>query len=765
MTKKATRGEFNSFVKGLITEASPLNFPEQAASDIENFELNKDGTLNRRLGLGPEPVYATKPTTFTGTSAALNNQIFTYVWDQPGGVKDKKFLIVCSGGFEFDVFDMAPDSIISGGFIGKVSLLAGIFDNPNPQFATIDGYLVVTNGSDGPQLVIYNPIDNSITVEYYNLLTRDIWGVSDPETDNNPTKRVTEKRNSHLYNLYNQGWNAPRLVDFAYDSPEEGFKIANGKYPADSEKIWTGIRYVADTPTNPKEKLFYGAFNELVGVDNSVSRGSFIIDLVQRGPSRSTAITNNAANVSGIDRGVSFTSYEGSYERSAYGPRCSAQYAGRIWYAGFGPTLEGDARSPDLSRFVAFTQLIKNKTDFAKCYQEGDPTSRESNDVIDTDGGLVRISDIGTIIRMVVLNNSLLVFADNGVWSITGGSDYGFSATNYKVDRVSEFGALGPDSVVTEGNSIFYWAENGIFGITFDQFGKLTSKNLTSTTIQKYYEQIPTRNRGRARGVYDTVTNKVRWLYEDDEVFSSSSKSKELILDLVLGAFSVNSIRNFSNTAVVDLFITPAFSTELSSDDVLVNGTSVTVNTEDTIISSIERTSSLQSVKYLLLRYVVGQIYYSIGWYNDPTFRDWAIIDGNGFDAKAYLVTGALTAGDSSLHKQVPVLVFHMKRTENQINSSFELENQSGCFVRSMWDWANSSNSNKWGPLFQAYRYRRGFVPQAGPGPYDYGFDLITTRNKLRGRGRALSLYVESEPQKDCQIIGWSLSLNGNSVA
>lgn len=766
MTKKSTRGEFNSFVKGLITEASPLNFPEQAASAIENFELNKDGTLSRRLGLGNEPVYSTKSVTFSGTSPAVNNTLFTYVWEQPAGLVDKQFLVVNRGGPYLDIFDMSQDSIIANGFIGTVALPAGIPSDPNPQFASLDGFLIVVNGADGPQLVSYNKDTNTLNdAEYFNLQTRDIWGVSDIETDNDPSKRVSAKRDSHLYNLYNQGWNAPRLVGFAYDSPDEGFKIANGKYPADTEKIWTGIRYTASDPANPKEKLFYDAFNEVLGVDNSVSRGTFIIDMIQRGASRSNVIAANAANVSGPGRAVAFTSYAGNGERTATGPRCVVQFAGRVWYAGFGPTIDADARSPDLSRYLAFTQLVKNKSDFAKCYQDGDPTSRESNDIVDTDGGLIRISDMGAVNRMVVLNNTLLVFANNGVWSVTGGSDYGFSATNYKVDRVSEFGTIGPDCIINDGSTVFYWAENGIFAVTFDQLGKLTAQNITATTIQRFYEQIPTKNRGRARGVYDKVTNKLRWLYEEDAIFSSSSRSMELVLDLSLKAFSVNAITNYTNTSVADLFVTPAFSTEVVSDDVVVGGDIVLANAEDVIVSSIERASNLQSVKYLLLRFVADQIFYSIGWYNDPQFKDWFIIDGAGKDAKAFLVTGALTAGDSSISKQTPLLIMHMKRTELSIDSGYTLENQSGCLIRSMWDWANSSNSNKWGPLFQAYRYRRGYMPQAVPGEYDYGFDVITTRNKLRGRGRAISLYMESEPTKDCNIIGWNLNLNGNSIA
>ena len=48
---------------------------------------------------------------------------------------------------------------------------------------------------------------------------------------------------------------------------------------------------------------------------------------------------------------------------------------------------------------------------------------------------------------------------------------------------------------------------------------------------------------------------------------------------------------------------------------------------------------------------------------------------------------------------------------------------------------------------------------------YDNGFEVVTTKNKLRGMGRALSLYFSTQSGKDCRILGWNLSLTGNSLA
>ena len=51
MPKNAAKSEINNFIGGLVTNASELNYPPNASPDIENFELNKDGSIRRRPGI------------------------------------------------------------------------------------------------------------------------------------------------------------------------------------------------------------------------------------------------------------------------------------------------------------------------------------------------------------------------------------------------------------------------------------------------------------------------------------------------------------------------------------------------------------------------------------------------------------------------------------------------------------------------------------------------------------------------------------------
>ena len=74
---------------------------------------------------------------------------------------------------------------------------------------------------------------------------------------------------------------------------------------------------------------------------------------------------------------------------------------------------------------------------------------------------------------------------------------------------------------------------------------------------------------------------------------------------------------------------------------------------------------------------------------------------------------------------------------------------------------SNSPNSNKWTPPFQAYRYKRVYLPESLDS-YDTGHETIVTKNKLRGRGRAVAVEFRSEPKKEMHIYGWSMLVGAN---
>lgn len=758
MPKQAMKAEVNNFVKGLISEASPLNFPPNCSLDESNFELNRDGTRSRRLGFDLEAthVYLSPP---VGATSLDTLSPTTFKWNDAGGVSGESLLVVQLDN-TLQLFDLTKESLSSDGLVSTITLDSSLLPKGSRySFAAVDGKLVVAAGVSSIA-VVTRGAGFTFTVSYGTLKTRDIWGIEGTTPEGQKYEKDPLYRGAYNeqvdYNLKNQSWGIPRKDESGTLRDPVAIYTATGKVPSYSETVWPGLQFQPVTSGTPFERIYPNLYLDALGADTKAARGYFVIDVVNRGTSRAEAAQANK------NRYPSLTYIAPVFKADYTEGGCSviAEFAGRVFYAGFsGRTVSGDARSPTLNNYVFFSQLIKGYPDFFKCYQEGDPTSRENNDIVDTDGGFIRIDGADKIIKIVNMANALVVIATNGVWAITGGSDDGFKATNYRVDKITTFGGIASQSVVVEKQRVFYWSEEGINVIARDQAGALASENITDKTIKSIYQQIPATSRERVIGEYDSIDKKIKWVYDD-----VGGVTNELVLDLTLGAFYVHKIGSLATylPKIVGVFQSTPFKTVATTDTVFSGSDVVFSSADEVVVGVDERTSAYVSVKYICLVTVAGTRYYTFGNYRNTSFRDWERVDGAGVDAKAYLLTGAQIAGDSSTQKQIQYLTAHFRRTEDGYANPTTPTNQSSCLMRMQWDWANTSASNKWSALRQVYRYSKEHIYQGVGDTFDTGFEVITTKNLIRGRGRAFALYLETEPNKDCQLLGWSISADGN---
>lgn len=773
MPKQSSKAEINAFTAGFISEANPVNFPANASLDEINFELDRTGIRKRRLGfdLEEDGELINLP---SGTDISTQTPI-TYKWRSVSGNVDKSFLVVqVSNHLLF--FDLSESILSTSGYLGTLT----ITDFPTDtrfSFTSCDGSLVVASGLDKVGLVEYDLDTTTFSYSFYRLKTRDLWGVEVPDFDveNRPNTRPEQFYYEHYYNLQNQSWGVSRrdilnnLADpvliFHGHFGGRGDGVYNfdpgGGYPSNSDVVWTGLQYQAvSKDQTPFERVYPALYKDSSNEKEKAPVGFYVIDALRRGESRMEefSFNNNGPNQFNAVKSISLKS-----DFTPGGPTCVTEFAGRIFYAGFsGEVIDGDSRSPNYTNYIFFSQLINKKQDYGKCYQVGDPTSRDGSDVVDTDGGFIRVSGVEKIISIINLSSSLIVIGTNGIWSISGGSGYGFSAANYQVDRISSYGGLSPYSIVEDQGRAYYWSEDGIYVIGKNQFGEFDVKSMTEQTIQTFYKDIPSNSKLSSVGVYDPLNKKIRWIYNLGTVFNQTSFVQELIFDLLKGSFTKNSISYFENTEVMSLFPTLPFRT---SDflDIIFSGTDQVFSlTDEVVTTGINRVSEIQSIKYLCVIKDGSDYKIGFGLYRDAEFVDWKSVDGIGIDAKAFIIGGMQIVSDSSIFKQIPYMTTHFIRTETIVDENLEPLTQSSCMSRIQWDWADKYLSNRWSPLRQIYRYAKPPKVSNQGDDYDNGLEVLTTKNKVRGRGRSFAVYFETEPKKDCQIISWSLALNGN---
>ncbi len=782
MTQQAAV-EVNNFVGGLITEASPLNFPANASLDEVNFELNRDGTRNRRLGMNYEGGYETR-TCEDGVS-----QVF--LWTNVGQNPDRK-MVAAQAGTYLLLYSVSSSTLSSGTRMG-FSYAEDADDRFG--FATIDGKLVVTSGRRNILVIDYDDT-LGFSFEYGTLSIRDFFGVEANTTDEDygdidlrSSSYYTLRPNSsstnrtHDYNLRNQTWALPRPDggDENLKDPIISFLTADDNtdslWPSNADAVNYSIFSNANDSDDRTLERFY-ANNLYKNPPGSVEapRGYFVIDAMQRGVSRMEMLE------------ALYTDYEDLVDvgsdlpddTTSGGASVVASYAGRAWFAGFnGELIDGDSYSPYMGNYVLYSQIASTTEDLFRCYQEADPTSYVSSDLVDTDGGYLRIADAYNICYMVALQSSLLVFAENGVWAISGGSGYGFTATDYLVKRLSTEGTVNPGSIVLADGAVYYWGFGDIFRIAPGNTGDLQGQNLTSTTIQTFYKNIDTMDKKYCNGFYQSSDKKVKWVYGGRS--DSSDGNKELTLDLDLQAFYTHEYGEVDDSTpkvLAGLEIPPTTLTSTTTDVYYDDdGTTESVyyydedaEEDEQVTYTYSSTSSTTYDSFYLT--IIDQEGESplctFSKYRDTDWMDWSSYDGTGVDAAAYVITGWSGQGDNQRRKQLPYLTFYMEATETGYetddNGDLALVNSSSCFVQTRWDWAGSSKANKWGSEKQMYRRNRHYMPEDVSEDFDDGYDLVVTKNRLRGRGRSLGLKMSSEEGYDCRIVGWSMvmGVNGN---
>lgn len=727
MPRASSDKAYVNFIKGLITEANPLAFPEGAAIDLDNVDLSSDGSISRRKGADFETDYRNLD---VGDQQYMNyNALSVHRWRAVAGDGELDFIVVQIGD-KLDVYT-ASSVPLSNGLVTSIDVSSAALSRARGKESILQsaygkGRLFMTGKGYNPFYVQYDKTADKFSIAITTIKIRDFDRLDDGfDIDERPT--VSNKE--HNYNLKNQGWTDAHIA--TYDPPT----------PSNAQ-IWHVAKNTTDDFTPSKlDKIAFG--------NTAAPNGHFILEAFRR----------DRTSLSGV---AGF-----GIEVEANRPEAVAFFAGRVWYAGID--------SETLNGHILFSQILEELqlSNAGKCYQEQDPTAEEFNELLDTDGGAIIIPEAGEVYKIIPLNSSMVVIASNGIWQITG-SDSGFNASSYSVNKLSEFGAASAGSAVQAESIVLYWSRGSIYSVGPDPqtINGLIVEDISKNTIRTFYLDIPDRSKTTMASYYDNTAKRVHWLYNDSLAYTGFlykyNFNKVLTLDLSVmePAFTKYSLPYGEGTipGIAAFFFHKNELLTRVSNNVVVNGDNVQVSGDQVVINEVTGVEVLDNLE-LLVTYKIGANYfYTFGQFKNRLFKDW-VTAGNAIGFDSFIQTGFENLGDLMRDKQPLYVYSYFKRTESEIISgtptSPVYDRPSGATLQGRWAWSDNLTSDKWTIPQAAYKLDRGYNrlrnTVSSNNALGSGFSLVNSRLKMRGSGKSLSVKYTSVPEKDFVLMGWSI--------
>lgn len=710
MPQSLTQKVVNTFVKGLITEAGELTFPENASVDELNCDLRRDGSRRRRLAAKVEDSRV-----LSSFTVSTSTRFHTGKWENVGGQSGLEFLVIQVGStlrfYNKAELPYSSHEIAETVDLSTYEVAGGVgAANANCQFASINGALVVSSPAINTIYIQRDNTTGTLTTTQITFRIRDFEWLGDKSTYT--TEIATASASTERkYDTANAGWSGTK---------GSAALATYGAYPPLTLPWYSGKDSSGNFSKTEWQNIFSGT--SLIG------NGTYILDFFNKDRSA-------ASGIAGIT-----TDIENSRFKSV------ESFAGRIFYAGL--------ESAKNSGVLLFSRQIETLSELGECFQVNDPTSEDISDLLDTDGGVVRIPDAVNIQYLYAFGATLFIFAENGVWSING-VDNVFRATEYSLRRVSYTGMLTAESFAEAEGVPFWWSKTGIHTLQFDEVsGNPTEQNISLPTIQTFWDDIGSNSRSLVQATYDRLNKKIYWAYPNATETNVNKLNNFLILDIPLGAFYPWKVSDEASSTdyIMGLSVYSGYgSDELVLDVVLSTGDDVVQGADDVVSTQFSDFATGDPSIVLLIRDgATGKL--TMGTFSGDDFLEWGTTNYSSFAEAGYDFMG-----DLMLQKNAPYIIVYSRVTEEGwvvTEAGYEPIRPSSIFVSAYWDFSTTPSS----AAQQAYRYKT--TPIVDPGDlnnFGYPDTVITTRLKVRGRGRSMRMRFESEQGKDFVLLGYGV--------
>src|SRR6056297_268128 len=723
MAQQYTQKAVNTFIKGLVTEAGELTFPEDASVAELNCDLQRDGSRRRRFGFNYEAGNSISDFTIPNLSV-----VTTKTWFNVGNEAGTEFLVVqVDSSLYFynkagsNLSSNQVDTTRTSGVTYSVDLTTYVKPISSgagtaPIEATsINGALVVVSPEINPFYITRDTDTGAFTETQIDFRTRDFeWqGNTTEYYEELASGSVTDERK---YDTYNSGW-----FGDAGDAALTAY-IASGFWPSLNLPFFSA-------------KQSDGLFNSLIWDrihkgTTLTANGSFILDFFAK----------DRQTVSGL-AGVNNSVEKGRFSTVA-------AYAGRVFYSGITESTDNNS-----SKILFSPILVQGFSQLGDCFQANDPTAETFSDLLDTDGGVITIPEAYNIRKLHVFGPTLYVFAENGVWTVSGVDDV-FRATEFSISKITETGLFNSNTFVSAAGRPYWWSNVGIHTLVAGEMNSVVEQNISLPTIQSFWEDIGREAKSKTIGIYDELNSRILWAYPNEDETTETKFNNFLFLDETLRAFfpwQVEDAEDGSYIAGLSFYsglgVSDIEYTLVDSDgNEIVDSSGNLV-----VITQSGRDFSSTAIKFLTVDGNTGKA--SFGEFSDTTFYDWGNINYSSFAETGYSFMGDLTT-----KKNAPYLTTYFRVTETGWtslgNGSYSPLQQSSCKVSYFWDFSKTSSSTPQ----QAYLPNKILVVDVNDlGTYDYPSTTVNSRLKLRGRGSSMRIRFESEEGKDFHLLGYEV--------
>lgn len=509
MPKKQRANYFN-FSGGLDTDSSILNRNPITVTDIDNCNLNTDGSISSRGGIEANTLASAYNDSYLTSTYVPPSKVYLWEFKDDTGVKVTYTVVRTGTAVSFYIGDVpqgTPDYTLDTNtsnfdymdivFEGNVAYVPNVSESGGVYTASIDK-VTYTNSSG------LTKTSSSIRYRESTYLAP-IFNpslIGGPGSDYYSRKVCSsENFNIHPFEEGNTVW-SDETPSSAATLPEYQFNIVYAS--GEKVKVTNGTFHMPTSFIPSDVTLEVGTHVKLIqfGSDDAVKYDT--IRNVYENGSDTVVILENLSTLGGsfyVSNIVGLKSDSPTY------PKFMCAALGRLFISPNTQTTR-----------VYYSQIFsETESNSGKFYTEANPYDPGDSSVVASDGGYFEVSGIDYITGIKESSGAILIFGNNGVWEAIG-ADGLFRPDNYTVRKITDKGCISPASIEYVEGGVVYVSTDGVNVITKNEVSGLSSKvtSLTDGKLENFFSDLPRDNKHVMSTTYNPTFNELYILYNEN---------------------------------------------------------------------------------------------------------------------------------------------------------------------------------------------------------------------------------------------------------